>query len=152
MAKKRRKKTDRQRLTAKLDAMFSRWIRLSYRDPVSGLTKCATCDYTAEPLGRGIQCGHYWVRQHRSVRWDPQNCAPQCYACNVRLGGQTQLMGRFLADRGVDMEALERKKNTSRQWTIDELQDELDRQTLLVDELSEPTVRPAIQAGMRPRQ
>ena len=68
------------KLKKELDRVFSIYIR--QRD--NG--QCFTCpnknDY------KKMQNGHFVPRQYLAVRWDETNCNCQCYACNMRYGGQ----------------------------------------------------------------
>lgn len=54
----------------KTDAEFSKFIRA--RDG-----KCMRCGSL-----EGLTCSHFWVRQHKSVRFDPDNCIALCWPCH----------------------------------------------------------------------
>jgi hypothetical protein len=75
LAKKKNLKT----LVNKLDAIFSKYIRLSHADG-RGNCRCFTCD-VAKPVAE-TDCGHFVGRQHKSTRWLEKNCHPQCRYCN----------------------------------------------------------------------
>lgn len=65
---------------AKLDRVFSRYIRL--RDMI-GDTKtfrCISCGQI-KPIGQA-DCGHYINRQHMATRFSEVNCHAQCRSCN----------------------------------------------------------------------
>jgi hypothetical protein len=63
----------------KADAVFSKYIRLSYSDG-RGNCRCFTCD-AVKPIAE-MDCGHFVSRQHKSTRWMEKNCHPQCRFCN----------------------------------------------------------------------
>lgn len=65
------KKTERQRLVEKLDRLTSEIV-------INRDRKCVTCGVT-----RNLSCGHLITRARYGVRWDLQNCAAQCFACNA---------------------------------------------------------------------
>lgn len=55
----------------KADAEFSKYIR--ERDG-----KCKRCGKLRGP-NNPLTCSHFWVRQHKSVRFDPENCVAVCW-------------------------------------------------------------------------
>lgn len=63
------------RLVKELDALFSRFIRLSFVDN-EGNVKCYTCSYKA-PLKK-MQAGHFVSRFYKETRWNEDNVRPQC--------------------------------------------------------------------------
>jgi len=67
-------------LKKKLDTIFSTYIRLKYADEDLNV-KCFTCDKVYHY--KKIQNGHFYSRSILSLRWDEQNCRPQCYGCNI---------------------------------------------------------------------
>ncbi len=73
-------------------------------------------------------CGHFVKRQHRAVRWDPRNVAPQCTRCNHFMGGvQDQFAQHIIASYGVNgLDDLLRLKHTvfkvSRQFLEEQIQ------------------------------
>jgi hypothetical protein len=69
-------KTERKKLIAKLDKIFSEYIR--ERDDYI----CITCGVTRNT--HVIQCGHLFSRQCHSTRWDELNAYAQCAGCNYR--------------------------------------------------------------------
>lgn len=80
-------------LTAKLDRIFSLYVRLKYSDN-QGNVKCYTCDNIHHY--KAIQNGHFQSRRYMSTRFHVNNCRPQCYACNVGLHGQQYVFGANL--------------------------------------------------------
>ena len=78
-----------------LDRVFSIFIRLSYAD-YRGFVTCYTCE-TVIPW-QEAQCGHFIRRQHSSVRFDEDNCRPQCYECNMIKDGMEESFEEHLRD------------------------------------------------------
>jgi len=82
----KRKKLSRGKLVKKLDAIFSRYIRL--RHAKNEIVECFTCGVKAH-YKDNMQCGHFQSRRFYSTRWDETNCQVQCAGCNVfRYGEQ----------------------------------------------------------------
>jgi hypothetical protein len=71
-------------LKKKLDTIFSIYIRLKYADQDLNV-KCFTCDKVYHY--KKIQNGHFYSRAILSLRYDEQNCRPQCYGCNIAKSG-----------------------------------------------------------------
>ena len=66
-------------LKAKLDAVFSQYIRL--RDArKDGTFRCISCN-RGLPFDQA-DCGHYINRQHMATRFSEKNCNAQCRSCN----------------------------------------------------------------------
>ena len=85
----------RKGVVKKLDAVFSEYIRRKYADK-NGIVKCYTCNKKAYWKGEGMQNGHFISRASRALRWDEDNCRPQCYACNCMRYGQNYLFAMNL--------------------------------------------------------
>jgi hypothetical protein len=68
----KRKPPTLSKLKKELDRVFSLYIRGKYEK------KCYTCEYVGM-----LQNGHFVPRQYLAVRWDEDNCRPQCRNCNV---------------------------------------------------------------------
>ena len=51
------------------------------------MVECFTCG-VVKYYKSGIQCGHFQSRRFMGTRYDEQNCAPQCVACNMFRGGE----------------------------------------------------------------
>ena len=81
-----KKKLSRSKIVKKLDAEFSRYIRLKYADH-NGFVKCYTCN-CIKHFKDSMQCGHFMSRRHYSTRWLDTNARPQCYGCNVHSQGK----------------------------------------------------------------
>lgn len=82
------------------DERFAKFIIL--RDK-----KCQRCGKS----NRRLTCSHYWVRQHYSTRFDPDNCCAVCVFChtfdkdnweNDRLGEYEAFMINKLGQKGFD--------------------------------------------------
>jgi len=73
------------KLKKELDKWFSLYIRL--RDSKNGLVQCFTCG-VVKHYKSGMQCGHFQSRRFMATRYDEQNCAAQCVACNMFRAGE----------------------------------------------------------------
>lgn len=128
-------------LKKKLDEVFSLYIRLKYADS-NGLVKCFTCGTYKPYKGGGtigIQNGHYWSRKDNAVRFDEDNCRPQCYQCNVLKKGNYPIFAvRLMNDIGIDkFNLLEVKKNSTHKITAFEYEYMIKKYTDLVNILKE---------------
>ena len=65
-------KSERKRLVAQLDKVFSEYIRK--RDGA-----CVCCGAV-----ENLQCGHLFTRAAYSTRWHERNAHAQCRSCNMR--------------------------------------------------------------------
>jgi endogenous inhibitor of DNA gyrase (YacG/DUF329 family) len=89
------KKLDRSKssLVRELDALYSKYIRNKHS--TDGKTvQCVTCGKVDEISS--MQNGHYVSRRFHSTRWVDKNCHPQCYSCNVGLGGNYARYSHFM--------------------------------------------------------
>lgn len=75
---KNKSKRKRPDPAAKLDRVFSEYIRL--RDSDGHFFRCISCG-EIKPIGQA-DCGHYFSRRKMSVRWDRRNANAECRACN----------------------------------------------------------------------
>jgi hypothetical protein len=85
----------RRNLVKKLDTIFSEYIRRKHSDK-NGIVKCYTCNKKAYWKGEGMQNGHFISRNSRILRWEENNCRPQCYACNCMRYGQNYIFAMNL--------------------------------------------------------
>ena len=75
-----------------------------------------------------MQNGHFWSRSNLSVRWDEDNCRPQCSGCNVfKHGIYIVYTQKMMQELGEDLfEALELKKNIpyspSKEWLTKQIE------------------------------
>lgn len=116
MLQKKRKKASSPDLKKKLDAVFSRYIRL--RDMLPGTTvfRCISCGMI-KPISQG-DCGHYINRQHMSTRFSEINCNAQCRHCNRFDEGNIQGYRRGMISKYGEKKVLflESQKNETRQY------------------------------------
>ena len=87
-----KKTISRKKLVAKLDTVFSQYIR--QRDSVDGLCTCCTCGIK-KPI-KQMQCGHFITRSKYATRWDEDNCAAQCVGCNMFKQGEQYKFSIFI--------------------------------------------------------
>lgn len=94
---------------AKLDRVFSRYIRL--RDVIgeTGMFRCISCG-ALKPIEQA-DCGHYINRQHMATRFSEVNCNAQCRSCNRFDEGNMQgyrrgLVAKYGEQRVAMMEAM----------------------------------------------
>ena len=81
------KKKSLKTLTAKLDKVFSDYIRLkAAKGSWENSVQCVTCKSFLP--AKQAHCGHFIKRQHRATRWLEINAYPQCPRCNVYMGGR----------------------------------------------------------------
>lgn len=83
--KPKAKKSDRQKLIAKLDTVFSEFIRLRDSDN-NGICKCITCGEYKH--WREMDAGHFVTREKMGVRWDEKNVNAQCQSDNRFKSGK----------------------------------------------------------------
>jgi len=75
------------------DDWFSKYIRL--RDANSdGWCVCCTCGKWIH--WKEITCGHFQKRGRPGTRFNEQNCAAQCRACNSYKDGEQYKHGRYI--------------------------------------------------------
>jgi len=80
VAVKAKRSISRKLVVKKLDAVFSKYIRL--RDQGKG---CITCG-KQQPWQEQQNC-HFFSRGRYATRWDENNCFAGCVTCNVFLKG-----------------------------------------------------------------
>lgn len=117
LQRKPKKTSTSSSLKNKLDAVFSRYIRL--RDMIPGTTvfRCISCGMI-KPI-TVADCGHYINRKHMSTRFSEINCNAQCRSCNRfdegnMPGYRKGLIKKYGEQRVVLLEA---QKNETRQYT-----------------------------------
>ena len=121
-------------LKKKLDTIFSIYIRLKYADEDFNV-QCFTCD-RIYPYKK-IQNGHFYSRGILSLRWDEQNCRPQCYGCNIaRSGNYIEYYKRLEKEIGKGgMDYLEYKRHQIKKMNKLDYQIYIDTYTQKVAEL-----------------
>jgi len=132
-------KKQRQRLTDKLDTVFSRFKRL-----MSG-GYCKRCWLTNKPKSNAykgydrLQNAHCHSRVKRSVRWDEDNVAPLCGGCHMYLDREYSAKQEFflglLGQAGFN--ALNERANQKKQFTIEELRRKIEYFKARIKELQE---------------
>jgi len=117
--KKPRKKVD---LKAKLDKIFSMYIRLKYSNS-NGICKCISCG--KYHTWKEIQNGHYMSRRYMSTRFDEDNCRPQCVSCNIFNQGNIQMyrlgLIKDIGEKRVNLVELRAKSVTKKYSDIEYL-------------------------------
>lgn len=110
----------------KLDAIFSKYIRLKYSDD-RGNCRCISCGKVFP--WKEIQCGHYMSRRYMSTRFSEDNCRPQCVACNIFNQGNIQMYRRALikqiGEQRVDLIEVRARQET-KIWSLFEYQAMID--------------------------
>lgn len=113
--KPRKAKSERKRLVAQLDAVFSLYIRMRDRAKTKG----------ACVLGCGFieQCAHLITRAKHSVRWDPRNASGQCAGANIRHEyDPNPYTSWYIRQHGLEAyEALVRDSNRIAKFSNDQL-------------------------------
>jgi hypothetical protein len=117
-----KKKPSLSSLEKKLDQVFSQYVRRSHADE-GGTVKCVTCPRLL--FWKEADCGHWIKRQHRSVRWDERNVAPQCTRCNHFQGGaQDEFSAHIISVHGIEThQELIRLKHEVRKFSRTDLEE-----------------------------
>lgn len=109
------------KLKKKLDAIFSKYVRLSNADK-NGYVKCYTCGVKKYWEKDGMQAGHFMSRKHTATRFDEQNVKPQCYSCNCHFYGRQFIFGKNLDKEygeGTADALLQKSRQTQKNTVID---------------------------------
>lgn len=124
--KKAKAGLSKSKLRDKLDAVFSKYIRLKYSDD-RGNCRCISCGKVF--FWKEIQCGHYMSRRYMSTRFSEDNCRPQCVACNIFNQGNIQMYRRALikqiGEQRVDLTEVRARQET-KNWSLFEYQAMID--------------------------
>ena len=133
--KKAKAGLSKSKLRDKLDAVFSKYIRLKYSD-ARGNCRCISCGKVF--YWKDIQNGHYMSRRYMSTRFSEDNCRPQCVACNIFNQGNIQMYRRALikqiGEQRVDLIEV-RAKQESKNWSLFEYKTMIDFYQKEVDKL-----------------
>ena len=107
-------------LVAKLDKVFSRYIRLRDAMP-NGMIRCISCGQikTFDKFDNG----HFHSRTHMATRWDEDNCHAECKFCNRfkadhMIGYRENLIAKIGQQR---FDKLAWKAAQTKKWTDFEL-------------------------------
>jgi len=80
----------------KLWNLVSRYIRLKYSDD-NGYCSCVTCGQTKHY--KQMQAGHFIPKKKgNAIYFIEENIHPQCYQCNINLGGYGAMYTRFMLE------------------------------------------------------
>ena len=109
-------KTRATGLKAKLDRVFSQYIRIRDMMP-GGVFRCISCGQI-KPIEQA-DCGHYINRQHMATRFSEINCNAQCRSCNRFDEGNMQGYRRGLVQKYGEQRVmlLEAQKYETRKYT-----------------------------------
>ena len=81
------------KLKAKLDKLFSLYIRRRFADHADN-SQCVTCGKVDH--WKNLQAGQFQSRRHHSIRWDLVNVQVQCVACNCFRNGEQYKFAIYL--------------------------------------------------------
>ncbi len=117
---KRKKERSISALVKDLDAVMSKYVRLS-RANKDGMVECYTCNKFFHY--KKIQNGHYVSRFYKAVRWNEDNTRPQCMWCNMfKNGDSANFRERLVEEIGpFAVLALEEARKESRKLDREEL-------------------------------
>lgn len=124
------KKPTRKSLIAKLDKVFSEYIRRRYAK--NEIATCVTCG--KKDHWKKLQAGHFMSRKHYATRWDKENVEVQCQACNVFRYGEQYLFAKHLGEKKAD-ELLSKSRQTVK-FTDHDIQDMIDLYKNKIKDLS----------------
>lgn len=137
--KKRGGEKSVSQLMKDLDAVFSRWVRLSFADK-DGIVSCYTCGY--QNHYKKMQNGHYISRFYKQTRWDERNCRVQCAMCNLwKNGDATTFRENLVKEYGEQVvQEMEASRKISQKLDHDWLIERIAFYTSLVLSLRERVV------------
>ena len=117
----KKQKTHRQKAIAKLDQVFSLWVRQQGASD-HGHNTCYTCN-VVKPV-KELHAGHFVTRGKMATRWDERNVKPQCAACNIFRFGEAWKFGKRIdQDHGEGTaDELHRIANEGRKFLTVELE------------------------------
>lgn len=101
--------------------LTSQYVRLSHSDS-NGYVKCVTCGIIKHY--KEMQAGHFIPQaQGNAVKFDLRNIHPQCYRCNINLGGNGPEYYPFMLNTyGQEVvDELRFKSNTTVKFTKNDL-------------------------------
>ena len=81
MLKTRRKKTEKQKWIARLDALASEYIRKRAMQRIEGCERCKQ----GKASWHDLDWAHYHSKGKHSIRWDESNAAGLCGGCHRYL-------------------------------------------------------------------
>lgn len=115
------KKVSLSKLKKETWDMFSKWVRLSMASP-DGNVECVTCGRIKNY--KEMQAGHFIPGRHGTVLFDERNVHPQCYTCNVVLGGNGPKYYKYMLKRYGQkvIDELENEDRINKQFEFYELE------------------------------
>lgn len=121
-------------LIKRLDAVFSKYIRLRDADD-NGICRCITCGTPHN--WKNIQNGHHFKRQYMSVRFHEMNCNSQCVKCNwLGQGEDVKYREALIKKYGQgEYDKLLWTKHQPKKWSRGELEILIEHYKKQVDEL-----------------
>jgi hypothetical protein len=100
--KKKKRAPSIPTLRAKLDKVFSEWVRRRTADE-GGTVQCVACGTLKH--WKDMHAGHFVSRKSTATRYDPRNVNPECPGCNTfsqdHLIGYTLWMRKTYGDAVV---------------------------------------------------
>lgn len=121
-------------LKRKADELWSKFIRLSEADQ-TGYCHCCSCGQAAP--WKEMDCGHFVSRNHTLGRFKRENCHAQCRRCNRFREGNKAGYAVYLQKQygaGI-LEALNQLQYQTHKFTVDELQELIDKIKIDLKEL-----------------
>ena len=114
------------KLKPKVDAIFSKYIRLRDGQFKGGAwwCQCCTCERWI-PLNE-IQNGHFQSRRYMNTRYNEQNCNAQCVKCNIFNNGEQYKYGLFVDRKygpgtSTKLQKLAQVEKRFKTWELEEL-------------------------------
>lgn len=121
-----RSKSTLSKAIAKLDKVFSLYIRLRDSKPFGYKAfRCISCG-KIKPF-HYADCGHYYSRTHMATRFDEDNCHAECSYCNRfkadhLIGYQANLIKK-IGKENFDLLTL--KAHSSYRWSLYEIEERI---------------------------
>lgn len=120
-AARKTRQPSRSSLVAKLDKVFSQYIRLRDAMP-GGVFRCISCGRIL-PIEKA-DCGHYFSRRHMSTRFDEDNCNAECsfdnrFNAEHMVGYRENLIKKIGLQR---FQLLSVRANETKKWSCFELE------------------------------
>jgi hypothetical protein len=116
----------------------SKYIRLKYADN-NGYVACYTCGTVMYwQSGNQMQAGHGFGGRGNSILFEEKILRPQCYSCNICKKGNYDVFHTKLEKQyGYGfLQKMLKQKNTTKQFTIQELTRKRNKFKKLAEELS----------------
>jgi len=102
-------------------SVMSRYIRQKYADK-DGFVKCCSCSTTKH--WKEMQAGHFVpAGRGNACRFIAENVHPQCFHCNINLGGNASAYALFMLEKYGEtwIRELEETANTTVKFTVEDL-------------------------------